>query len=288
MKTLKIKTFVILSIILLGLWSFPVFASDSLTVATLNIRYDNPKDGKNKWSKRKDLVVEVIKDESPDILGIQEGLKNQVDFLKDNLEGYSFKGVGRDDGVDQGEFCGFFYKSSKLKLVDFEMKWLSETPEIPSIGWDAALERIVVWAQFELLENGKQVNVFCAHFDHRGPVARLKSAEYVSNLAYMLGMDGNPVVLLGDFNDTPDSNPILTLSNSFDDCARAAQKKSGPTGTFHGFDSNHPLDSRIDYIFSNRFEVIDYRVRNREEKAPYSSDHLFVSAVLKWTESRGY
>jgi endonuclease/exonuclease/phosphatase family metal-dependent hydrolase len=277
-----------ITFILPGLWSNPIFASDSLTVATWNIRYDNPKDGKNKWAKRTDLVVEVIMEESPDILGIQEGLKNQVDYLKENLDGYSFKGYGRDDGAEQGEICGFFYKSSKLKVLEAEMKWLSETPEIPSIGWDAALERIVVWGQFEIIDNGRIVNVFCTHFDHRGPVARLKSAEFISNLSYMIGMTGYPTIILGDLNDTPDSNPIMTLDNVFQDCATAAEKISGPKGTFHGFDSEHPLDARIDYIFTSHADVRKYKVRDRETKAPYSSDHLYVSAVLELRSERGY
>ncbi|MEJ2617491.1 MAG: hypothetical protein P8Z35_21235 [Ignavibacteriaceae bacterium] len=52
-----------------------------LKVMTFNIRYDNPDDGENAWHVRKQYIPEIIKKNKVDFLGIQEGLKNQVDYL---------------------------------------------------------------------------------------------------------------------------------------------------------------------------------------------------------------
>lgn len=287
MKNLKIKIFIILSLSILGLWANPASGADSLTVATWNIRYDNPKDGKNKWKNRKDLVMVFILTLQPDLLAVQEALPGQLDYLKPILAPtFAYKGAGRDDGDSQGEHCGFFYKTDRLELMDFSVKWLSETPEIPSVSWDASMERIAVWALFKDRQNNKQFHALNTHFDHRGKVARIKSAEYLANWVYLLGFENHPILLMGDFNDDPESEMYQRINGFIPDTRTTAKKVSGPPGTFHGFEADHPLDKAIDFVFAKGFKVEHHFTTAPLKKPPFRSDHLPVGAVLKWKSMR--
>lgn len=56
--------------------------SAQVTVMSYNIRYNNPDDGINAWPNRKDNVAEMIGPKyRPDIVGLQEVLKDQLDDL---------------------------------------------------------------------------------------------------------------------------------------------------------------------------------------------------------------
>lgn len=284
---IQIKTNSFLFILLMFVFLAEVKAVEPLKVCTWNIRYDNPKDGKNKWEKRKDLVMIYILTEQADLLAIQEALPQQLEYLKPILAPtYAYKGAGRDDGKESGEHCGFFYKTDRLELVDFSIKWLSETPEIPSVGWDASMERIAVWALFKDRENNKQFHALNTHFDHRGKVARQKSAEYLANWIYLLGFEGHPIILMGDFNDDRESEMYKSLSDIIPETSTQTDSFSGPQGTFHGFDADHPLDKTIDFIFAKGFEVQKHQVEERLPKAPFRSDHMAVTAWLKWKSLR--
>ena len=134
-------------------------SSKGLKLMTYNIRIDNQEDGINRWDERKKGLVSLIKKSNPDILGIQEGLPNQILYLSKQLGEYSMIGEGRD-GKDDGEYSAIYYKNKKLKLEMDETFWLSETPEKPSIGWDAALNRIATVGVFTTLNSNKKLTLF--------------------------------------------------------------------------------------------------------------------------------
>ncbi|WP_437913678.1 endonuclease/exonuclease/phosphatase family protein [Sorangium sp. So ce302] len=48
---------------------------------TFNIRYANRADGDNAWPNRRDMLYQVIRDAHPDVLGLQEALRSQLDDL---------------------------------------------------------------------------------------------------------------------------------------------------------------------------------------------------------------
>ena len=121
---------------------------------TYNIRLDVEDDGINQWDNRKKGLVSLIKEENPDILGIQEGLPKQIEYLLEQLDEYSMIGEGRDGG-NNGEYSAIYYKNKKLRLEKDETFWLSETPDQISVGWDAALERVCTYARFFQNKNGK-------------------------------------------------------------------------------------------------------------------------------------
>ena len=145
---------------------------------TYNIRYDNPNDGENKWENRKNKLAALLNYYEPAFVGIQEGLIHQVEFLDQSLPADNFIGVGRDDGKQKGEYCALFYDARIFKVIIDSTFWLSETPGIPSNGWDANLNRICTYGLFEHLQTKARIWVMNTHFDHRGKMARENSASH--------------------------------------------------------------------------------------------------------------
>lgn len=254
-------------------------SAQSLRFMTYNIRYATAQDGDNQWENRKDYLSGQIAFYAPDVFGIQEGLDEQVTYLEKHLEAYAFVGVGRDDGEKKGEYCAIFYKKDRLQLLGYDTFWLSETPEIVSKGWDAALERICTYALFMDLSTGNNFWVFNTHFDHIGERAREKSAELIVQKIKALNKDGLPVIVLGDLNLNDQSKAIVYLSSVFDDSRKVSvQEPFGPFGTFTGFAFDKPVQDRIDYIFCSQagVKVEKYGVLTDSKNGRYPSDHFPV------------
>ena len=191
----------ILPVLLTGLFS--VCYTQEINMITYNIRFDNPDDGENRWDLRKENLVQLLRSYDPDIFGIQEGLLHQVNFIDSALVDYNYLGQGRDDGKNAGEFCALFYKESAVTLLKQGFFWLSETPDIPSVGWDAALNRICVYGLFEYGKTRHRFWVFNTHLDHKGMLAREKSTEMIVTRATEMNTEQLPIILLGDFNLEP-------------------------------------------------------------------------------------
>ena len=257
--------------------------SQTTNLISFNIKYDNTSDTINNWNKRKASLAKLIQHYDADIIGIQEGLHNQVDYLNNALNGYSYVGVGRDDGQQKGEYSAIFYNSVKFKVLKTNTFWLSETPEKVSVGWDASLERICTYALFENVRTKKQFWVFNTHFDHRGKQARVNSAQLIYKNIKEINTTDLPVILMGDLNLTPDTEPIQFLKKNLTDALEISQKPFyGPIGTFNGFDQDRIMENRIDYIFVNNIDVLSYtHIDDRMPNNMHISDHLPVLMTVK-------
>jgi len=268
----------------------PILAGISITltaqelrVMSYNIRFDNPADSLDSWPHRKDHLIAQVARHAPDVLGTQEGLIHQLEDMEKGLDGYRFFGVGRDRGDREGEHTAIFYRADRLELLKSETFWLSETPDRPSKGWDAALNRICTYGQFRHRESGRTFYVFNAHFDHIGQQARQESAQLILRKIQELNPAGARAILLGDLNLEPDSPPIRELSQRLDDAyTLAGEGAQGPPGTFNGFDLAQPATRRIDYIFLSPgdFRVLDHAIWEEPYGRGYPSDHFPVMADL--------
>ena len=250
---------------------------------TFNVRYDNPDDGQNAWPLRKERVARVM--ERATLVGVQEALYHQVLDLDQMLDGYDWVGVGRDDGMQKGEFAPIFYRLDTFELLDTGTFWLSATPEVPgSKSWDAAITRLTTWGLFRLHDSHDSLWVFNTHFDHRGEQARQNSAQLlVSRIAEIAGR--GMVVVTGDFNASPETQVYATMTTGSLVDTRQASRVSpvGPEGTFSGFETGkEPLRGPIDYVFVTRsLEVLSYEALVDVENGHYVSDHLPVRVVLR-------
>lgn len=252
----------------------------AINVITYNIRLNLASDGVNAWPNRKDNVKALIKFYEADILGVQEALPEQYDDL---LLNSNFEAVGRarDDGERKGEFSPVYYNRNRFTKKDGGTFWLSLTPDVPSKGWDAALNRVCSWVRLYDKINRKEFVVFNTHFDHIGVQARVESAKLIKQKIQELAPN-LPVVFTGDLNVTPETEAISTIKSFLTDSKTLSKEAPyGPNGTFNAFNFNSPLKDRIDYIFVNKgFKVQKYAVLTDSKDQRYYSDHLPVFVKL--------
>ena len=255
-----------------------------LSVMAFNIRYGTADDGPNSWHYREAMVADMLRQYDADIIGAQETLDFQADYLVDVLPEYRWFGVGRD-GDGFGEHCAILYKKDVVRPVKIGNFWLSETPEIPgSVSWDSALTRMVTWARFQHLETGRFFVVYNTHFDHRGAEARTESARLIrAHIAEQ--PEDLPVIVLGDFNAAAeDSEPwdVLVDETHLEDAWLTATETAGPPMTWSAFgpppEEGH---RRIDWILTDGYsdvhlcETVLYNQQGR-----YPSDHYPVYAEI--------
>ena len=252
-------------------------------VATYNIRYNNSHDSLNAWPNRKENVKALIRFHEFDIFGTQEGLIDQIKGISE-LEAYARTGHGRDDGKEAGEHSAIFYKKDRFKLLDSGDFWLSETPEKPGKGWDAkCCNRICSWGKFQDLQTKKTFYFFCVHFDHQGIVARKESGKLMVKKIQEIAKNA-PVICVGDFNSTPETEQIQTMQTILNDSYKVTEAPPyGPVGTFNSFRFTAPMKNRIDYIFvSKGIKVLKYGVLTDAKDQRYPSDHqpVMIKAII--------
>ncbi|MFT5145102.1 MAG: endonuclease/exonuclease/phosphatase family metal-dependent hydrolase [Rhodothermales bacterium] len=256
-------------------------AATPISAMTFNIRWDNPNDGQDAWPHRAAWVADVIGASGASVVGLQEALRHQIDTLASRLPSYAWIGVGRDDGMDKGEFAPLFYRTDELELLDWSTVWLSETPaDTGSVGWDAALPRVATLARFRR-HDSSTLSVVNVHFDHVGRIARRESAALLASLlASGPGDATSPEILMGDFNivDTTAAYAVLYASG-LTDAFRAAGSPA-PIPTFTGFDSQGTPGGRIDYVFVRNAAVGTYRALDERRNGRFVSDHRPVIVTL--------
>jgi len=260
--------------------------TNPVRVMTFNIRYNNPGDGENAWPNRKNMAASMIRFHRADVVGLQEALRGQIDDLAERLPEYGWFGVGRADGKDAGEFMVIFYRKDRVICVEQSNFWLSETPEIPGKAWDAACERMVTWGKFRDVKTGKTFFHFNTHFDHMGKIARRESAyQLLRSIEDIAGT--TPVVVTGDFNAKPDSEPIRIITGGLpenkdtkltDSNAVSLHGHHGPSGTWSGFTSSGESGQQpIDYVFvKNGVKVLLHGTLSDTFNGRFPSDHMLV------------
>jgi endonuclease/exonuclease/phosphatase family metal-dependent hydrolase len=252
-----------------------------ITVASYNIRYDNPRDGDNVWSNRKEPLKALIQFHDFDIFGTQEAMIGQIEGIAE-LQQYAWYGKGRDDGQHAGEHCAIFYKKDRFKLLDSGDFWLSETPDKPTIGWDSRVnKRVCSWGKFRDMKAKKEFYFLSVHFDNLGAVARRESAKLmVSKIKEIAG--DKPVICVGDLNSTPETEQVQKMLTILRDSREISELPPyGPVGTTNSFKFDAPMKNRIDYIFvSKQIAVQKYGALNDSYDQKYPSDHLPIVAKI--------
>ncbi|SFD17782.1 Metal-dependent hydrolase, endonuclease/exonuclease/phosphatase family [Chitinophaga sp. CF118] len=261
-------------VVCFGLLAYTAADAQRITVGTYNMRYDNKDDEEegNGWKQRYPVIAGMIRFHGFDIFGTQECLRHQLGDIKNSLPGFTFIGVGRDDGKEAGEHSAIFYNTEKFKLLENGDFWLSTITDKPNKGWDAVLPRICSWGKFSDIKTGFTFYFFNLHMDHVGVQARAESSKLV--LAKVKAMAGNiPVILTGDFNVDQNNESYALINNSgiLKDAYETAAFRFALNGTFNSFNVNGKTDSRIDHIFlTKQFKVEKYGVltdtyRNKNE-----------------------
>lgn len=262
-----------------------------IRVMSFNIRYGTAADGANHWDKRKEWLAETIVNFRPDLLGTQETIGFQRDFLASQLPDYEAFGVGREDGKEKGEMTALFFRRDRFEKTDGGHFWLSETPDVVgSRGWDAALPRMVSWVKLRdrNSETARPLLFANTHFDHVGVKARENSASLIRSRLGEIGADCD-VVLTGDFNAGEGSIPYKNLfavqanqMELLDTCRVAHPEKNNQEGTFSGFKAKSSSGARIDWIaVSKNMRVKEASIDRTSKDDRTPSDHFPVTAILE-------
>jgi endonuclease/exonuclease/phosphatase family metal-dependent hydrolase/predicted esterase len=264
------------------MFSFQFFAQD-IKVMTYNIRLDAKSDSLDNWHNRKAELVAFLNLNKADFYGLQEVLHDQLVYIDSNItSNYSFIGIGRDDGLNGGEYSPIFYDSAKWRLIKQNHFWLSPTSNTPSIGWDAAIKRICTNGVF-VNANNDTIQVFNTHFDHRGLQAREESSKLIAQKAIN---SEHPCLILGDFNVDPRTKPYEIMTDFFVD-----SKLSSPVvenlyeGTFNGFKLDSIPSERIDYIFTDPVHwmvksYLSIPVKNTSKRQLSDHDPVMINCSL--------
>lgn len=276
---MRLKLFLITAIILPAVLCAAKPAQlPELTVMSYNIRLGSADDGTNSWQFRCPASMLMIEDRKPDVIGVQEALLPQLLFLDENCRSYDYVGAGREDGKKKGEYAAIIYNKKTVSVVKWGTFWLSETPEEPSKGWDAACIRSSTWAVMKSKASGKKFLFINTHFDHMGENARRESAALMISKISELNPDGLPVVLVGDFN-VEYTHPALSPVTDSMKNARKIAAITDSSATYHGWGKASEV---IDHIFytgfrsCTRFETVTKSYAERK----FISDHYPVEAVL--------
>lgn len=285
MKIILINALIIITLLLPGCRGKS--DKDFLKVITFNIRYDNPNDSINAWPNRASMVADFLKAEKPDLLGVQEALVHQYEYLDSVLADYESVGIGRSDGAKGGEMNPVFFRKDRFDMIRTKTFWLSETPEIAgSQEWGASLPRIVTWMELVDKETHEHLFYFNTHFAHDSDSARILSSSLLLGKVDSIATEF-PFIITGDFNMTPGSKgyailtgPAESVPLMMDSYMISEKKPGGPSGTTNGF-SDKNRSGRIDYVFvKSGLKVLDHKTIIRKEKGVFISDHWPVEAII--------
>lgn len=281
-----------LNLLLGGFTATGAESGRTIRVMSFNIRYGTARDGNNKWDLRKEFLVKTVEAFNPDLLGTQETLGFQRDYLADQLPGFEQLGVGRNDGRDDGEMMALFYRKDRFEKREGGHFWLSETPEkVGSQSWDSSLPRMVTWVKLKDRQqpDSKPIAFLNTHFDHLGIQARLESARLLRQQATKIG-ESCSIIITGDFNTGENTPPYKALFDPVDkdlppfvDTFRRMHKvRTEPEGTFSGFRATAVTGPRIDWIaVSADWKVIQAGIDRTERDGHTPSDHFPITAVLE-------
>jgi endonuclease/exonuclease/phosphatase family metal-dependent hydrolase len=245
---------------------------------TFNIRYGTAQDGDDHWLKRREQLFALLREQRPDVIGVQEALHAQLREIVEAVPGYAYVGVGRTDGRHAGEYAAILYRSSRLDVRRTDTFWFSDTPGVvASKTWGNTIERICTWAYVEDRE-GVPFYVYNVHLDHQSQPSRERSAALL--LARIAARDpAVPVLVTGDFNAGEQNPAIAGLRAALRDSFRVRHPDATEVGTFNGFKPGNTGGDKIDYVFvSPDVEVLDAAIVRTSVGGRYPSDHFPVTA----------
>ncbi|MDJ0335072.1 MAG: endonuclease/exonuclease/phosphatase family protein [Rhodoglobus sp.] len=257
-----------------------------LHVMTYNIRRRMPRPRRaDRWTHRAPALLHMLSTEQPTILGVQEALPDQSDFIGHSLGShYRWVGSGRDaDGT--GEACPIFYDARRVELQQWRQVALSDTPRVPgSRSWGNRIPRILVWALFADLATGTEFRMLNTHLDHQSRRSRVRAAGMVRQL---VDASIGPAIVTGDFNTSIGTTPYseLVLDGKLLDAWVTAGTQLTPAwGTYPNYRPPTLGRKRIDWILTNGgVDVRAIGINPATLAGVVGSDHLPVQARVVLT-----
>jgi endonuclease/exonuclease/phosphatase family metal-dependent hydrolase len=254
-----------------------------LRLMSFNVRYENDEDvGSRAWRQRVPGIVRMIREESPDVIGIQEARHGQAADLWASLPDYEFTGQARDDGKRGGEYAGIFFRRDRFEAdaADQGTFWLSDTPDkAGSKTWGNEIPRTATWLRLSDRATQRGFYVFNTHWDHRHQGSREQSAQLTALRIRDRKRASEPVVLLGDFNAVENNLAVVQLVSEAGliDTFQTLHPQERKRRTLHFWSDSREGRLKVDHILVSRGAVVmDAAIRDGDE--PMVSDHFPVTA----------
>ncbi len=250
MRTKQIKKLTLLFLLIAAGFTATAQPAPALRLMSFNLRNSQAGDGFNCWENRREAVVKMIANEKPDLLGVQEGLIDQIQYMNETCAAYAHIGVGRDDGAKKGEIMAIYYLRERFDLLNSGTVWLSETPDKVSRGWDGACNRTLTWVKLRDKQSNKELFYFNTHLDHKGRVAREEAIKLIVTEIQKIAGRKAAVILGGDMNSSTESPIFEPIAKIMYD-ARKKAPQTDSKGTFNGF-GTAPDTILIDHLFCTK------------------------------------
>jgi endonuclease/exonuclease/phosphatase family metal-dependent hydrolase len=254
-----------------------------LRVASFNVRTGFGPDGRHSWPLRAGACAAAIAGLRADVIGLQEVRLFQERGLARRLRGCAGAGAGRDDGRCRGERCTVVYRTARLRLEAWTVRWFSDTPWLPgSRSWGNPIPRIVTLCRFADLWSGERLGLANLHWDGASPASRVRGAE-----ALLEWLDpALPWLVVGDLNATAGDPSVehLVAGGLTDTLARLGYRGPG-SATHHAWDGSTD-GTRIDHVLAGpRWEVLDAFIDHARPGGRLPSDHWPVVADVVLREA---
>ena len=265
----------------------PAPAQDRAPLAAMsfNIRYGTANDGENRWPLRREFLIDVMREQNADVVGLQEALDFQIDEITAALPIYGVIGVGRDDGARKGEYTAILFRRDRFQVSDAGTFWFSDTPEVvASKSWGNNITRICTWARL-VDRDGRAFWLYNVHLDHQSQPSRERSAQLLRQRIDARRFAQEPVVITGDFN-AGEKNPAVAsmiAGGVYVDSFRVKHPDEKNVGTFSAFDIAKTGVEKIDYVFVPAgTEVISAAIVRTARGNRTPSDHFPVVAQIRF------
>jgi endonuclease/exonuclease/phosphatase family metal-dependent hydrolase len=273
-------------------------APEPLLVMSFNIRLGTANDGDNHWTRRREMLFDLLRSEDADLVGLQEAYRFQIDEILEAVPGYAVVGVGRDDGRAGGEASAILFKSRRFHVADTGTFWFSDTPAVPgSRSWGNNITRIATWARF-VDRDGSAFWHYNLHLDHQSQPSRERSADLLARRIEDRAHPGEPVIVTGDFNAGEDNPAIHRLVGvpgapaapppPFVDTFRVLFPAEPEVGTATGFRFGATTGAKIDYVLVQPgATVLSAAIVRTSKDERYPSDHFPVTARIRLAAPAG-
>ncbi len=260
-----------------------------IKVMSFNIRLGTANDGDNHWEKRREMLFEVLRAENPDLIGVQEAFRFQLDQIMAAVPGYAVTGVAREDGKADGETSAILFRASRFHVSDAGTFWFSDTPETPGTRtWGNNYTRISSWARF-IESDGSAFWHYNLHLDHQSQPSRVNSTALLLERIEARPWPDEPVIVTGDFNVGEDNAALTYLTGSagskgpFVDTFRVLHPDQTEVGTFTAFEFGRTTGDKIDYVLVEpETRVLEAEIVRTSRDGRYPSDHFPVTATIDW------
>lgn len=252
----------------------------SVMVMSFNIRYGTAEEARpeNNWSNRRDACCAMVNTVRPVLMGVQECMKFQRDYLKQKCPDYDVVGISRD-GTEDGEQTAIFYLRDSVTVSESGTFWLSETPDVLSKHNWAGNYRTATWVKATHIKTGNVFYHINTHLDLKEEVRGFEMEvimDFIRDNCASL-----PVVLTADWNTGENDEIFNEMYLSFQN-ARASALTGDAYGTTNWFEA--PNNTRIDHIFYRGFPSCRkfITILQSWEGHKFISDHYPVYAILQF------